>query len=220
MVARKQTHPVAVIEHDNSADSFDTLLSQSIDVWQQLIGGSGSLAPVHVHDSCQPDAAVAAGVDISSSVLATSTKDPMLGRPAPVDKSVMHGISLPKLLSFVQLVHQQSSCLSTTVPSAPALGAVSQQQQTELSRLARICSQNKQANMAYVGIGRSKLPQQAVGRSPAAPKQASGLQLVTAEPKGDAAAVQMQSIAATDNWQPQGVALKFPHKIFALNRCC
>lgn len=215
MVARKQTHLDAVIEHDNSADSFDTLLSQSIDVWQQLIGGSGSLAPVHVHDPCQPDAAVAAGVDISSSVLATSTK-----RPASVDKSVMHGISLPKLLSFVQLVHQQSSCLSTTkMPSAPALGAVSQQQQTELSRLARICSQNKQANMAYVGIGRSKLPQQAVGRSPAAPKQASGLQLVTAEPKGDAAAVQMQSLAAADSWQPRGMALEFPHKIFVLNRC-
>ena len=75
----------------------------------------------------------------------------------------MLGVSLNQLLSFMQIVQQQTSSSGFDPAFVPAFSSLSLQQRIELLRLGQTCSQNKQANMAYVGIGNRKRPLVQIG---------------------------------------------------------
>ncbi len=185
--------------------SFDSLLNQSLDVWQQLTGeAENETLPTQAFDFAQPAALFVAKAQKVNVEGANRVAAPQLWHPPQVKRAGMHGVNLQQLMSFVQLVQQQRKKDTSTAVVAHALGAGSEQPSAELGRLARMCSQNKQANMAYIGIGNQKLYQQSMGHLGAAPDHAAGTQLIMARCQGDAIAVQQETSAGQGRWQPRG----------------
>ena len=201
---------VSSTEADNEAESFDSLLSQGLDLWQQL---TGEMDFVHGESPCcmgKSDQLVvvpAAKVDSSSLTTASHSKPTQLWQPAQLKRSGIHGVTLQQLLSFVQLVQQQSSSNAPAAESVLLTGAATQQQQAELSRLARTCSQNRLTNLTYSGIGNRKLQQQPLvqSRLPGT-DHAPGMHAVTADGSQRPVALAVQlSDADRSGWQPRGV---------------
>ena len=199
----------------NKADSCDSLLSEGLDLWQQLMGDVDvSLEAAHAVYSPAPTVPLPANAAKPSlpSPLPVCTAESMCSttdQPAQpkvhlqlkeVPRSSMHGVSLQQLLSFVQLVQQHSSG-SQTVQPAPVLQAtLTQRQNAALDRMARMCSQNKQANMAYVGIGNRRVQQQLPLQLRAAHAKASGMST-------DHAMTQGRIPEPTNTWHLRGELL-------------
>lgn len=190
-------------------ESFDSLLSQGLDLWQQLTGDVDSVhdnSPEHKGGCDHAAETHAAKVDSSSLTCASHPKLTQLWQPARVKSSGMHGVTLQQLLSFVQLVQQQNS---SSIPAAEAVlvaGAATQQQQAELSKLAHTCSQNRLTNLTYSGIGNRKLHQQPLVRPrPPGPGLAPGTHAVTAGPPQPVAVAVPLSNADRIGWHPRGV---------------
>lgn len=194
---------------NTEGESFDSLLSQGLDLWQQLTGDVDSVhgePPCHMGECDHPAATHAAKVDSSSLTCAVHPKPTQLWQPARVKSSGMHGVTLQQLLSFVQLVQQQNS---SSVPAAEAVlltGAITQQQQAELGRLAHTCSQNRLTNLTYSGIGNRKLHQQLLARpSSPGPRHAPGTHAVTASSQKSVAVVVQLPSADRVGWHPRGM---------------
>ena len=193
----------------SQAESCDTLLCECVDLWQQLIGEEplGKAVPaVNSQTPTNPSAISAAKpgpnspspVHIAESMCSTSDQ-PAQQKPQLKEgaKSVMHGVSLQQLLAFVQHV-QQHSCGGQAVQT-PALlqAALTGCQNAQLDRIARICSQNKLANMAYMGIGKRRVQSQ----SPLQLKAADGRALGRTAGHAEA---HSQHPDTTKKWQPRG----------------
>ncbi|KAA6426822.1 MAG: hypothetical protein FRX49_03147 [Trebouxia sp. A1-2] len=190
----------AMLEHE--AESIDSLLSQGLDLWQQLTGGMDA---DDAQDSQLVDLERAAVfsvpmADSSGLTRVSRAERHPLRQPVHVQKSGMHGVSLQQLLSFVQLVQQQSTVISPAGEALPAIGGLSQQQLAELNRLARMCSLNKQANMTYIGIGNRKLHQQPIRQA----GTAMGTQPPWSGTQAHADVVGQQQGVEKVSWQPRG----------------
>ena len=196
----------------NQADSCDTLLCESIDQWQQLIGEKPlSIEVAHAMNSQTPAHASASNatkhgsgsplpVPSAESMYLTSDQPAQQKLPSQLKegiKSAMHGISLQQLLAFVQHV-QQHSCDIQPVPTAAFLqAALTDCQNAELDKIARKCSQNKLANMTYVGIGNKRVQQHLPLQLKSAHGRVSGSS--ACHPKAHS-----QHSYLTKKWQPQG----------------
>ena len=192
-----------VPEEQNQVNSSDLLLNESIDAWQQLV--SSTSKPEASQNSPNPAQAFFEGVSDAHATGCSLHEDTAaLGRHSHANhsKSGMQGVSLQQLLSFVQLVQQQTSNSVSAASTLPAFKDLSPQQCAELDRLARMCSENKQANMAYVGIGNRKhFPLGSSGHSRGTGHQASAVQPVRLKRLGSPDGI-------TDSkWHPQGVCL-------------
>lgn len=196
----------------DKADSSDSLLSESLHLWQQLTG-EADLSPGSAHaDLTQPPKTplqVSAGspshvvpLTMHTGESINSTANQQILSPQQhkeARKSDAHGVRLQQLLSFVQLVQQHSSGtgLAETLATASLQTSMSSQQAAELDKIACICSQHKQANMAYKGIGNSRVQQQLRGQCGPALKGPLG----TVETD---ASLSDQHGVPTSRWQPQG----------------
>ena len=187
---------------ENEAESIDSLLSQGFDLWQQLTGGmdADDAQDSQLIDLEQPEVFPVPMADSSSPTCVSHAKSRPVPQPVRVQTSGMHGVSLQQLLSFVQLVQQQSTVISPAGESLPAMGGSSQQQLEELNRLARMCSLNKHANMTYIGIGNRKLHQQPTRQA----GTAMGMQPLQTGSQADAVAVGQQQGVEKLRWQPRG----------------
>ncbi len=196
--ANTQQRPRGTAKLENEAESVDSLLSQGFDLWQQLTGGmdADDAQDSQLVDLEQPDPMA----DSSGSTRVSHAKSHPLRQPVRVQKSGMHGVSLQQLLSFVQLVQQQSTVISPAGGPLPAMGGLSQQQLAELNRLARMCSLNKQANMTYIGIGNRKVHQQPIRQA----GTAMGMQPLQSGSEADAVVVGQQQGVEKLRWQPRG----------------
>ena len=115
-------------------------------------------------------------------------------------KSTMHGVSLQQLLAFAQHVQQHSSGTHPVQTAALLQAAPTDCQNAELDKVARFCSQNKLANMAYVGIGNRRVQQQ----SPLQLKAAPDRDLVRSASPAEAHCQHPDTI---NKWQPRGELL-------------
>lgn len=187
---------------ENEAESVDSLLAQGFDLWQQLTGGmvADGAQDSQLVDLEQPAAVPVPMADSSSLTHVSHAKSHPLRQPLQVQQSGMHGISLQQLLSFVQLVQQQSTVISPAGKSLPAMEGLSQQQLAELNKLARMCSLNKQANMTYIGIGNRKVHQQPIRQA----GTAMGMQPLQPGSQADAGVVGQQQGVEKLRWQPRG----------------
>ena len=200
--ASTQQQPRRTAMLENEAESFDSLLSQGFDLWQQLTGGmdADDAQDSQLVDLKRPAVFPVPMADSSGSTLVSHANRHPLRQPVRVQKSGMHGVSLQQLLSFVQLVQQQSTVISPAGAPLPAMGGLSQQQLAELNRLARMCSLNKQANMAYIGIGNRKLHQQPIRQA----GMGMGMQPLQTSSQADAILVGQQKGVEKISWQPRG----------------
>ncbi len=197
---QQQLRGTAMLE--NEAESIDSLLSQGFDLWQQLTGGmdADDAQDSQLVDLEQPEVFPVPMADSSSLTHVSHANAQPFRQPVRVQKSGMHGVSLQQLLSFAQLVQQQSTVISPGGESLPAMGGLSQQQLAELNRLARMCSLNKQANMTYIGIGNRKLHQQPTRQA----GTAMGMQPLQPGSQADAGVVGQQQGVEKLRWQPRG----------------
>ena len=200
--ANTQQQPTGPAMLENDAESFDSLLSQGFDLWQQLTGGMDidDAQDSQLVDLERPAVFPVAMAESAGSTCVSHAKSHPLRQPVRVQRSGMHGVSLQQLLSFVQLVQQQSTVSSPARGSLPAMGGLSQQQLAELNRFARMCSLNKQANMAYIGIGNRKLHQQPIRQA----GTAMGMQPLQTGSQADAVVVGQQKGIEKIRWQPRG----------------
>lgn len=195
----------------NEAESCDTLLSQGIDLWQQLIGKANfSHTPAHAADSqassmplpvnaAEPTPDVPLSISPAQSMFSATDQPSHQKLQVKADaKSNMHGVSLQQLLAFVQLMQQHSSGSQTVHPAVNLQTGRTERQNADLDKLARVCSQNKQANMAYMGIGNSRVQQQSLRQWRSVHDRASG---VSAHHAGKQ---QKQQPALIHKWQPRG----------------
>ena len=196
--ANTQQQPKGPAMLENEAESVDSLLSQGFDLWQQLTGGmdANDAQDSQLVDPEQLDPMA----DSSGLPRVSHAKTHPLRQPVRVQKSGMHGVSLQQLLSFVQLVQQQSTVISSAGAALPAMGGLSQEQLAELTRLARMCSLNKQANMTYIGIGNRKVHQQPIRQA----GTAMGMQPLQTGSQADAGVVGQQEGVEKLRWQPRG----------------
>lgn len=189
----------------NQADSYDTLLCEGLDLWQQLIGEEpSSIGAAHtVHSQTPTGSTATPGLSSSLHVRAAesmcSTSDQPAQHKQPVQrregsKSAMHGVSLHQLLAFVQHVQQHSRGSQAEETAGLLQAALTDRQGAELDRITRVCSQNKLANMAYVGIGNRRMQRQ------------SPLQLIAARDRtsGTSACHAKAPSQRPNNWQPRG----------------
>ncbi len=200
--ASTQQRPRGIAKLENEAESVDNLLSQGFELWQQLTGGmdADDAQDSQLVDLEQPAAFSVPMADSSSPTHVSHAKRHFLRQPVRVQKSGVHGVSLQQLLSFVQLVQQQSTVISPAGGSLPAMGGLSQQQLAELNRLARMCSLNKHANMTYIGIGNRQVHQQATRQA----GTAMGMQPLQTGSQADAGVVGQQQGVEKLRWQPRG----------------
>ncbi len=96
------------------------------------------------------------------------------------------------------MVIKSCSGSQTVHPAANVQVALTERQNADLHKLARMCSQNKQANMAYLGIGNSRVQQQSLQSLRAVHERASGL------PAHHAQTQQAQQPAPSHKWRPRG----------------
>ncbi|DBA87465.1 TPA: hypothetical protein ACH3X1_004504 [Trebouxia sp. C0004] len=213
--ANVQQQPRGPAMLENEAESNDSLLSQGFDLWQQLTGGMNAddAQDSQLIDVERPAASPVPTADSSGSTCGSHAKRHPLRQPVRMQKSGMHGVSLQHLLSFVQLVQQQSAAISPAGASLPVMGGLSQQQLAELNRFARMCSLNKQANMTYIGIGNRKLHQQPIRRA----GTAMGMQPLQAGSQADSVVVGQQKGFEKIRWQPRGQAGKRHAAVLAGN---
>ena len=195
----------------DKADSSDSLLSESLDLWLQLTGEADlSLESVHAGFTRSPKALLPVHADslrLSVAPLTVQTGESINStadqhkvapqQPKEARRSSARGVTLQQLLSFVQLVQQHSSGTGSVQAAASLQSGLSSQQVAELDKIARICCQNKQANMAYVRIGNTKPQQQLRGQHATALKGPVGTN------KSEASASDRQGVL-TSRWQPQG----------------
>ena len=154
----------------NEADSCDTLLCEGLDLWQQLIGAEpSSIGTAHaVHSQTPTGNAATPGLGSplhlhAESMCSTSDQPAQHKQPVQLKegkKSTMHGVSLQQLLAFVQHVQQHSRGSQAEQTAALLQAALTDRQRAELDRITRVCSHNRLANMAYVGIGNRRMQQQ------------------------------------------------------------
>lgn len=192
----------------NQADSCDTLLCEGLDLWQQLIGEEpSSIGAAHtMHSQTPSGSGSAATPGLNSSLHAAesmcSTSDQPAARKQPLQhkgaiKSNMHGVSLQQLLAFVQHVQQHSRGSQAEPTAAFLQAALTDRRSAELDRITRVCSQNKLANMAYVGISNRKMQRQSPLQLKAACDKTSGTSACHAKPHSK----------RPNNWQPRGKLL-------------
>lgn len=168
----------------NQADSCDTLLCESMELWHQLIGQEPrsieAARAVNTQTPTNPSAISAAkpgqdfplSVETAKSLCSTSDQPAQQKvRAKKGTKSAMHGVSLQQLLAFVLHVQQHSSRGQS---AASLQAALTDRQNTELNKIARMCSHNKLANMTYVGIGNSRVQRLSPLQLKAAPGRAVG----------------------------------------------
>ncbi len=200
--ASTQQRPRGTAKLENEAESVDSLLSQGFDLWQQLKGGKDAddAQDSQFGDLERPAVVPVPMADSSSSTRVSHAKRHPWHQPVQVQRSGMHGVSLQQLLSFVQLVQQQSTVISSAGAALPAMGGSSQQQLAELNRLARMCSLNKQANMTYIGIGNRKLHQQPIRQA----GTAMGMQPLQTGSQADAVVMGPKKGVEKLRWQPRG----------------
>ena len=161
--ACQQLQPCQLVPDE--ADSCDSLLSEGFDLWQQLTAtAANSLEPSYAKHS-PPDNAASPSFESALPSCGAPHRASIVSNQAMQQKqskevrtSNVSGVSLPSLLSFVQLIQQHSS--GACAAPAAQRSTVDSQHSAELYNIARICSQNKQANMAYMGIGNMKVHQQ------------------------------------------------------------
>ena len=201
--ASTQQQPRGLATLANEAESADSLLSQGFDLWQQLTGGmdAHNAQDSQLVDLQRPAVFSVPTAESSGSTCVSHAKSHPLCQPVQLQKSGMHGVSLQQLLSFVQLVQQQSNVISPAGGPLPAVGGLSLQQLAELNRLARMCSLNKQANMTYIGIGNRKVHQQPISWA----GTAMGMKPLQSSSPADAVVVGHQKGAKKISWQPRGV---------------
>ena len=197
----------------DEADSCDSLLNESFGVWQQLTGEAGlcqepaetpcsqPFTGLQPSDPCSLMSSMSQDGDIA---LMSATEQSLQLKQAK--RATMHGASLLQLLEFVQLVQQHSSGVIPAQQAEAVQGSGSSPQLAAIDRIARMCSQHKQANMAYTGIGNSKHWQQS-----GAPAQTAVLPRFCAIPD-NAALVQGHPASS---WQPRGV-----HMPLSVWDCC
>lgn len=196
----------------NQAESCDTLLCESIDLWRQLIGEEPlSIEAAHAVNSqtpanhsaisaAKPDPDFPLPVHTADSMCSTSDQPASQKLPLQLKegiKSTMHGVSLQQLLAFVQHVQQHSGGGQAVQTAAFLQAALTDRQNAQLDRIARICSQNKLANMAYVGIGNRKFQSQSILQLKAADGRTLGRSAGHAE-------AHSQHPDTTKKWQPRG----------------
>lgn len=200
----------------DEAESCDVLLSQGINLWQQLIGeASFSHEPAHAAQTHAPTTPVPVNAakpapDVTLSFSPAESMCSTTNRPLQHTlqvkagaKAHMHGVSLQQLLAFVQLVQQQNSGIPAANAAADLQVALTDRQNAVLDKIAQTCSQNKQANMAYVGIGKSRVQQQSLQQPRAVHDRASASLAHHGQKQ------QEQQPALTHKWQPGGALFHF-----------
>ena len=194
------------------ADSCDTLLCEGIDLWQQLTGEEplsieakhavysrtpANSSPISAAMPCQDSPLP---VCIVESMCSTSDQPPqqqLFSQPKDGIKSTMHGVSLQQLLAFVQHVQQHSGGIQPVPTAAFLQAALDDCQNAELDKIAGLCSQNKLANMTYVGIGNRRVQRQSPMQLKAAPDRDLGGSAGYAE-------APCQHPDTVNKWQPRG----------------
>lgn len=191
----------------NEADSCDTLLCEGLDLWQQLTGEEpSSLGAPHTHTHSRTPTGSAAIPGLGSplhvhgaeSMCSTSNQPAAQKQPLQRKegiKSTMHGVSLQQLLAYVQHVQQHSRGSQAEQTAALLQAALTDSRSAELDRITRMCSQNKLANMAYVGIGNRRMQRQSPLQLKAACDKTSGTSACHAKAPSQ----------RPHNWQPRGV---------------
>lgn len=202
--ADTQAHRTEAASHD--ADT-DALLKEGLDVWEQLIGYS----PLDLKDGrtsvpLDPQASqlsTAAHMRVDEAFRAAHS---MQSHAAASKQRTtkMTGISMQQLLYFVQLVQQCSSIVAIQLLTDP-VQSLAQHQAEELDRLARICNRNKQTNMAYTGIGKTRMHRQPLAvissNTPDKVTVAHAARQTMRSP------VQQGVVSGTKHWRPSGVNL-------------
>ena len=123
------------------------------------------------------------------------------------------GVNLQQLLHFVQLVQQCSSSTALQLSPLPLGNFTMQHNEDELNRLARICSRNKQANMAYAGIGKSRAVRHTLNATDtSAHKPGSSVQDASQPRRGS---LLHSAKGRVRDWRPAGVLFAWcRHKLF------
>ena len=162
---------VTAAEAGADADA-DALLSEGFDIWEQLIGGSCSTSSSALAENAIPSPSAPQSTPLRSTDAALRVDEAFraahsMQHHATGNTLSPHrisgtttGVILQQLLHFVQLVQQCSSSTALQLSPLPLGNFAMQHHEDELNRLARICSRNKQANMAYAGIGKPRAHKQ------------------------------------------------------------
>ena len=204
---------------------LDPLLREGLDIWGQLTGSPCSNSDCSLQDSITgnlpatqqtatqaPAAVITAASDRVDEAFRAAHS--MQHHAAPRDQHTHRlsgpttGVSLQQLLSFVQLVQQSSSSAALQLAPLPLGDFTMQHQQDELNRLARICSRNKQANMAYAAIGKPK-----AYRQPLIAVHANAQGQVQAAPGATQPSFRpmlQPAHAGVRNWRPAGELSCYP----------
>lgn len=199
-------HPISATVPEAEADA---LLMEGLDVWEQLVGYSFSTPSSESSSASPPAASRQAHSDLSNAVhtrvddaFRTAHCMQIHAAAGKHDSDKMTGVLLQQLLFFVQLVQQCSSAVAIQVVSQP-MHTSAQHDAAELDRLARVCSRNKQNNMAYVSIGKSKMyrrPLRAISMN--TPDQREGTKVVRQATHSPG---QQTMHAGTRRWRPSGI---------------